>query len=183
MRDSSALTFPHPCSPRTPQLLVDGLLLRSLPSAIYTSLFYWLLGMRPTASAFCIALGVVAAFTACVGALVMCLTNLLGSPGRTVVVTSVLLLVSALFGGFLVNKTETHWALRWITYASPTRWVGCVGVGGGGAPALLSLSLHAGATNMPLPRPSAPAGGRGRRSPSTRSPRCACPSLWRACPG
>mmetsp|Transcript_6319 Transcript_6319/g.19547 ORF Transcript_6319/g.19547 Transcript_6319/m.19547 type:complete len:143 (-) Transcript_6319:176-604(-) len=65
------------------KLLVDGLLLRALPSAVYTTLFYWIFGMRDTATAFTIALGVITAFTCCVGALVMCLVNLLGSPGRT----------------------------------------------------------------------------------------------------
>mmetsp|Transcript_6318 Transcript_6318/g.19543 ORF Transcript_6318/g.19543 Transcript_6318/m.19543 type:complete len:166 (-) Transcript_6318:1522-2019(-) len=103
------------------KLLVDGLLLRALPSAVYTTLFYWIFGMRDTATAFTIALGVITAFTCCVGALVMCLVNLLGSPGRTVIVASVLLLIFALFGGFLVDKREITWVLRWICYVSPTR--------------------------------------------------------------
>ncbi|KAG1675973.1 hypothetical protein FOA52_014217 [Chlamydomonas sp. UWO 241] len=133
------------------KLLVDGLLLRSLPSAMYTALFYWLLGLRATASAFCITLGVLAAFTSCVGALVMCLTNLLGSPGRTVIATSVLLLVFALFGGFLVNKSEIHWVLRWICYVSPTRWAWEALAANEVAPLRLSLSVEGvpGLTNYP----------------------------------
>lgn len=65
----------------------------------------------------------------------MGLTNLLGSPGRTVVATSVLVLVATLFSGFLANKEEMPWALRWITFVSPFRWAGgcawcgCVGEG------------------------------------------------------
>jgi len=50
-----------------------------------------------------------------------------GSPRRwrcrccAVIVASVLLLIFALFGGFLVDKREITWVLRWICYVSPTR--------------------------------------------------------------
>jgi hypothetical protein len=53
--------------------------------------------------------------------MVMALTNLLGNPGRTIVATTVLLLIFALFAGFLANKSEMPWVLRWICYISPLR--------------------------------------------------------------
>ncbi len=56
-----------------------------------------------------------------IGALVMALTHLLGSPGRTLIVTTTLLLIFALFAGFLESEYNIPWALRWICYVSPFR--------------------------------------------------------------
>ena len=56
-----------------------------------------------------------------IGALVLALTNLLGSPGRTLIATTTLLLVFSLFAGFLADPRGMPWVLRWITYLSPMR--------------------------------------------------------------
>ncbi len=34
------------------KLLLDGLLLRALPAVLYTLIFYWVMGLRPSAAAF-----------------------------------------------------------------------------------------------------------------------------------
>ena len=51
----------------------------------------------------------------------LALTNLLGSPGRTLIATTTLLLVFSLFAGFLADPRGMPWVLRWITYLSPMR--------------------------------------------------------------
>ena len=104
------------------KLVIDGLLLRTIPSMLYCTPFYWIMGLRHSATAFTIFLGVLAGFTSLIGAFVMLLTNLLGAPGRIIVTTTTLLLIFALFSGFLANKEYMHWALRWICYVSPLRW-------------------------------------------------------------
>ncbi len=48
------------------RLTVDGIFLRAVPAAIYGTLYYWIVGLRRTASAFTIFLGVLTSFTALV---------------------------------------------------------------------------------------------------------------------
>ena len=51
----------------------------------------------------------------------LALTCILGSPGRTLIATTTLLLIFSLFSGFLADANEMTWVLRWITYISPMR--------------------------------------------------------------
>ena len=50
------------------KLLVDGLVLRVASAVIYGTIFYWVVGLRASASAFTLFLGVLASFSALVSA-------------------------------------------------------------------------------------------------------------------
>ena len=52
------------------KLLIDGLILRVISAIIYGTIFYWVVGLRASASAFTLFLGVLASFSALVSACV-----------------------------------------------------------------------------------------------------------------
>ncbi|GAX77358.1 hypothetical protein CEUSTIGMA_g4804.t1 [Chlamydomonas eustigma] len=104
------------------KLVVDGFLLRVTSTAVFGVLFYWIVGFRANATAFTIFLGVLLTLSSLIGALVLSLTSLLGSSGRTIITTTTMLLIFALFSGFLANMENMTWVLRWICYVSPFRW-------------------------------------------------------------
>ncbi|PNH12445.1 hypothetical protein TSOC_000623 [Tetrabaena socialis] len=52
----------------------------------------------------------------------LALSSLFSSPGKSVLVLNLLLLVCALFSGFLANKGAIVPWLRWIVYISPIRF-------------------------------------------------------------
>ncbi len=52
----------------TAQVLLDSVLLRGIPSAIFGTLLYWLMGLRPSADAFITFLFVFCTYTALVSA-------------------------------------------------------------------------------------------------------------------
>jgi hypothetical protein len=54
--------------PLTSQVLLDGVLLRALPAVAFSAPFYWLMGLRPTAAAYCTFVGVFATINALVRA-------------------------------------------------------------------------------------------------------------------
>ena len=58
--------FYSPATYMAVKLVLDGLLLRVLSASIYGSLFYWIVGLRASASAFALFLGVLATFSALV---------------------------------------------------------------------------------------------------------------------
>ena len=58
--------FYSPATYMAVKLVLDGLLLRVLSACIYGSLFYWIVGLRASASAFALFLGVLATFSALV---------------------------------------------------------------------------------------------------------------------
>jgi hypothetical protein len=112
-----------PFSYTASKLVLDGLVLRTLPALLFTLPFYWLMGLQPSAACFFTFLLTFAAFNCTVGALALAASSLLSSAGKTILAMNVVLLLGVLFGGFLANKEVMPAALRWITYLSAFRWV------------------------------------------------------------
>ncbi|GLC58231.1 hypothetical protein PLESTB_001335900 [Pleodorina starrii] len=106
----------------TSKLVLDAVLLRALPAWAYALPFYWLMGLRMQAAAFLTFLGAVTTMSCLSGATCIALSCLLSSPGRAVLVLNLLLLMCALFGGFLANKASIVVWLRWLAYLSPIRF-------------------------------------------------------------
>ena len=104
------------------KLVLDGLLLRALPALLFALPFYFLMGLRAGAAHFFTFLFVFVAFNAAVGALALGLAAALGSPGKTVLVMNLVLLVGVLFAGFLANKESIPPVLRWLTWLSVFRY-------------------------------------------------------------
>lgn len=66
---------------------------------------------------------VLIAFSSTVGALGLGFASSLSSPGKTILVMNLVLLLGVLFGGFLANKDSIPVWLRWISWLSVFRWV------------------------------------------------------------
>jgi hypothetical protein len=66
---------------------------------------------------------VLIAFSSTVGALALGFASSLDSPGKTILVMNLVLLLGVLFGGFLANKGSIPVWLRWISWLSVFRWV------------------------------------------------------------
>lgn len=64
---------------------------------------------------------VLIAFSATVGALALGFASALDSPGKTILVMNLVLLLGVLFGGFLANKGSIPAWLRWISWLSVFR--------------------------------------------------------------
>ena len=108
----------RPSSYALTKLVLDGLLLRALPALLYALPFYFLMGLHPGPLAFFSFLFIFIAFNAAVGALALALAAALDTPGKTIIIMNLVLLVGVLFAGFLANKSYIPWALRWLTYVS-----------------------------------------------------------------
>lgn len=72
---------------------------------------------------------VLIAFSSTVGALALGCASSLDSPGKTILVMNLVLLLGVLFGGFLANKGSIPVWLRWVSWLSVFRWVGAGGFG------------------------------------------------------
>lgn len=64
---------------------------------------------------------VLIAFSSTVGALALGFASSLDSPGKTILVMNLVLLLGVLFGGFLANKDSIPVWLRWISWLSVFR--------------------------------------------------------------
>ena len=100
---------------------VDGVQ-RALPALLFALPFYFLMGLAPGAAQFLTFAFIFVAFNAAVGALALGLAAALGSPGKTVLVMNLVLLVGVLFAGFLANKESIPPVLRWLTWLSVFRY-------------------------------------------------------------
>eukprot|EP00198_Chlamydomonas_reinhardtii_P000244 XP_001689579.1 predicted protein [Chlamydomonas reinhardtii] len=104
------------------RLVLDGVLLRALPAWCFGLPFYFLMGLRDQAAAFFTFMGTFVTMSCLSGATCIGLSFMLSSPGKTVLVMNLLLLVCALFSGFLANKDSIVPWLRWLVYVSPIRF-------------------------------------------------------------
>ena len=75
-------------------------------------------GFQPGAPHVALFFAVLAVFSATVGALSMAVTVGFGTAGRAALVMNLVLLLSLLFAGFLVNVASITPALRWVHYGS-----------------------------------------------------------------
>ncbi|GLC52605.1 hypothetical protein PLESTB_000648300 [Pleodorina starrii] len=102
-----------------PRLVLDALLLRALPAALYTAALYPLVALTPGAGRVASFALVLAAFAASVGALALCVAAVARSAATLTLVMNLLLLLWVMVGGYLVNPTSMPAALAWLRYASP----------------------------------------------------------------
>ncbi|KAK9908503.1 hypothetical protein WJX75_008761 [Coccomyxa subellipsoidea] len=97
---------------------LDGLLLRVLPAVIYSIPFYPMIGFQPDASHVALFFCVLAVFSATVGALSMAITVGFGTAGKAALIMNLVLLLSLLFTGYLVNIAAVTPVLQWVHYLS-----------------------------------------------------------------
>ena len=97
---------------------LDGLLLRVLPAVLFSIPLYPMSGMQTGAPHVALWFSVLSVFSAAVGALSMAVTVGFGTAGRASLVMNLVLLLSLLFAGFLVNVASITPALRWVHYGS-----------------------------------------------------------------
>ena len=103
-------------------LAVDIAALRVPPAACYTAILYHMMGLREGSGKFFTFLGVLTLFaSACAAACALVAT---ASPSRAVatLVSTFLLLLSAMFGGFLVSIESVPAAMRWLRWLSPYQY-------------------------------------------------------------
>lgn len=97
---------------------LDGLLLRVLPAVLFSIPLYPMSGLQRGAPHVALFFCVLSVFSAAVGALSMAVTVGFGTAGRASLVMNLVLLLSLLFAGFLVNVASITPALRWVHYLS-----------------------------------------------------------------
>ena len=88
------------------RILADSLLLRILPTFVYGAVFYPLMGLRSSYSAFLVFAGLGALYSTNMGVLAMLVAVLSPSMGVATLVGSIVILFMILFGGFLVNPSS-----------------------------------------------------------------------------
>ena len=101
---------------------LDGLLLRILPAILFAVPLYPMSGFQPGAPQVALFFCVLAVFSAAVGALSMAVTVGFGTAGRASLVMNLVLLLSLLFAGFLVNVSSITPTLRWVASLSVFRY-------------------------------------------------------------
>jgi hypothetical protein len=101
------------------KLLLDGLLLRALPAAVYTALMYPLVGLNSSGDRVAVFLFTLAAFACSIGALAVAVAALTGSTAKATLLLNLLLLLWVLVGGYLVNPGSIPAWLRWLRWLSP----------------------------------------------------------------
>ena len=97
---------------------LDGLLLRVVPSLLFSIPFYPMSGFQTEPQLVATFFGVLAVFSAAVGALSMAVTVMFGSAGRASLVMNLVVLVSLLFAGLLVNVGALAPWVAWVPYLS-----------------------------------------------------------------
>ncbi|GBF87535.1 ABC transporter Adp1 [Raphidocelis subcapitata] len=100
-------------------LVLDGLLLRTLPALLFSGLMYPMVGLLPEASRVVTFMFVLATYTCTVGALTTALTALCRSSSATTLAMNIILLIWVLIGGYLVNPSSIPRWLRWVRSLSP----------------------------------------------------------------
>lgn len=94
------------------QVMLDSLLLRVLPAALFGLPFYYLMGLADEPERVAVFFAVLTTFSATAGALSMAASVGCPTAGTANLVMTLLLLTSLVFGGFLANLEV--WA-RWST--------------------------------------------------------------------
>ncbi|GBF94737.1 ATP-dependent permease [Raphidocelis subcapitata] len=100
-------------------LVLDGLLLRTLPALLFGGLVYPMVGLLPEVSRVVTFMFVLATYSSTVGALTTALTALCRTSSATTLAMNIILLMWVLVGGYLVNPMSIPGWLRWIRNLSP----------------------------------------------------------------
>lgn len=100
------------------KLVLDGILLRFIPTLLYTASFYNMMGLPSASDTVALFLMVLGTFAIAVGALSLAVTVASGTAGQASFIMNVILLVSLLNSGFFVNMdTMPDW-ISWLHYLS-----------------------------------------------------------------
>jgi ABC-type multidrug transport system permease subunit len=89
-----------------------------IPSLLFSIPFYPMSGFQTAPQLVATFFGVLAVFSAAVGALSMAVTVMFGSAGRASLVMNLVVLVSLLFAGLLVNVGALAPWVAWVPYLS-----------------------------------------------------------------
>ena len=108
----------RPASYYLSKAVLDGLLLRVLPAILFAVPLYPMSGFQGGVPHVALFFCVLAVFSATVGALSMAVTVGFGTAGRAALVMNLVLLLSLLFAGFLVNVATITPALAWVHWLS-----------------------------------------------------------------
>lgn len=103
-------------------LVTDVFFLRASPAALYTVLLYFMMGLRPSAAAFFIFLGLLELFVLCTSSLCTFISLVTPSPVVANLVATFTVLFSGMFGGFLVSLTTISPVLGWLQWLSVFRY-------------------------------------------------------------
>ena len=104
-------------------LLADVSVLRAPAAAAYAAILYHMMGLKPDAGAFFVFLGVLELFVACAAGLSAFISLAhVGSPAVANLAATFSLLLSAMFGGFLIAIDSIPGWLRWAQWLSIYRY-------------------------------------------------------------
>jgi ATP-binding cassette, subfamily G (WHITE), member 2 len=104
-------------------LLADVVVLRAPPAAAYAAILYHMMGLKRDAGAFFVFLGILELFVACAAGLSAFVSlAYVGSPAVANLVATFSLLLSAMFGGFLIAIDSIPVWLRWAQWISVYRY-------------------------------------------------------------
>jgi ABC-type multidrug transport system ATPase subunit len=94
--------------------LLDAVLLRVIPSILFSFVFYWLVGLQPAFARFSTFLLALILFNVCTGSQAMVVGLLCKSVGTANVFAVCMFLFQLLFGGFLVNVQTLPSYIVWV---------------------------------------------------------------------
>lgn len=97
---------------------LDTLLLRVLPTSLFASIFYWIMGLQATAERFLLFSLTLMLFNVAAGAICLLVGVLSSRVGAANLSATVVLLVMLLFGGFLLNSQTIPASVGWLKHLS-----------------------------------------------------------------
>ena len=103
-------------------LVVDILALRTPAATVYAVVLYHMMGLRAGADAFFVFLGLLELFVVAAASLCAAVSLVARNPAVANLIATFTLLLSAMFGGFLVSIQSVPPALRWLQWLSPYRY-------------------------------------------------------------
>ena len=109
----------NPSSYLFSKAVLDGFLLRGIPTLLYTSAFYPMMGLQSGALHVLLFIGTLSAFAIGIGALSLAVTVGCSTSGQVSLTMNLTLLISLLVGGFFVNVASIPGWIRWLHYLSP----------------------------------------------------------------
>ncbi|KAI9311577.1 hypothetical protein BX666DRAFT_1996467 [Dichotomocladium elegans] len=108
----------NPASYFCAKVLFDVVPLRVLPPLAMGAVSYYMIGLNPALAVFGRFLLVLVLFNLAAAGLCLCFATALKSVAVANLLTSLVMLFSMLFGGFLLNKDHIPWFLNWLKYLS-----------------------------------------------------------------
>jgi len=134
------------------KITTDWLILR-MPSSIACSLiFYFMMDLRRSFGAFLVFLGFIALFIVVQSNICAALTFVTKSTGTATLVNTCILLVSAIFSGFLINVKTIPAGAAWVKFVSPFyyAWSGILASEMQGGPYLFNADFDGDLVVLPV---------------------------------